>query len=283
MTTSTQTPDPSPNNPNAPAAVPTSMPAPEPKPPEPTPAPVVTAPEPAPPEPAPTAPREGEVLTIPRRAMAKLKKEERERGRKALADELQARAVAAGFESWEDMVAAGEAAKKQGKPVTKQNKQKPGKQPQAQAREDLTLEELRRLNKANALEAKRRKAAEQKVQAMEAEMALRASAIRNGVQDVDYALELLRRKIRGKSAAELAEFNEDQFFGADLKKSHPYLYTTTDAPAHTAPTSTEPAPKPAPTTPPTPASGAIDARKLTPEEYNALLKKHGIKNPTLGL
>ena len=253
-----------------------------------------------------TSSASAKVLTIPSNAMAKIKREERERGRKAAITELETQAKKAGFSTWEEMMqaarsmkdtAARTAPQRQEASSTPNESASPEYQRAARRAEkerERALEEVKRLNKARANEEKRRKEAEQRVQAMEAEMTLRTAAVRAGVQDVDYALELLRRKINGKSADELKSFSEDDFFAKDLRSSHPYLYGVTDVPANTAPNASKDAPKPPapvgkPTSMPAPNPGnggngsSIDARKLSPQEYTELLQRYGIKNPSLGI
>ena len=259
-------------------------------------------------EAAPTS--SAKVLTIPSNAMAKIKREERERGKKAVIAELEAQAKKAGYSTWEDMMKA--ATTKKATPNA--NVQRPAAPPAQQAQPQQTgtvnvdraarraekereraLEEVRRLNRARAAEEKRRKDAERRLQAMEAEMSLRTAAVRAGVQDVDYALELLRRKINGKTADDLKTFSEDEFFAKELRSSHPYLYGVTDVPANTsASVATKDAPKPpapvgkptqmpAPTGNGTNGGSAVDARKLSPQEYTELLTRYGIRNPSLGV
>lgn len=249
------------------------------------------------------------ILTIPSNAMAKIKREERERGKKAVLAELDAQAKKAGFTTWEDMMKAATT-----KPTVQKTSVRPATQPvekaqaatpaptgndrafrRAEKERERALEEVRRLNRARATEEKRRKDAERRVQAMEAEMTLRTAAVRAGVQDVDYALELLRRKINGKSADELKTFSEDEFFAKELRSSHPYLYGVTEIPANT---SSQVAPKDAPKPPaptgkptqmPAPAptgnggGSMVDARKLSSQEYSELLQRYGIRNPSLGV
>lgn len=242
-----------------------------------------TPPPPAPPEPpAPSDPepaKTGAVITIPRSAMAALKREERERGRKAALEEMAANAKKLGYASVEDMMAAAKIAKKM-RPRARTTEVKPVEQPPAPAG---SHEELRRLNRARAREEKLRKAAEARSQALEVEMELRTVAVRAGVKDVDYAIELLRRETRKMSPEQLQAFNEVTYFEKDLKKSHPYLYGTTDTPAHTAPGADPDAPPPAPKAPTPPPGPQLDARKMSREEYQKALRDLKIKDPSLGV
>lgn len=245
------------------------------------------------------------VITLPSSAMAQIKREEREKGRKAVVDEMTARAKRAGFASIEEMEKFVVAAKRQ-------NKSQPAAQPtkgsaaptaptqaasgqtddrslrRLQKQHERVLEETRRINRARALEEKKRKAAERRASALEAEMELRTAAIRAGVRDVDYALEMLRRETAGKSAEDLKTFDEGEYFQKKLRQSHPYLYGIDEQPAHTS-SAQSGAVRPAPNAPvgvPTsmPASnGAMDARKLTPDQWNETLRKLGIRHPASGL
>jgi hypothetical protein len=250
------------------------------------------------------------VLTIPSNAMARIKREEREKGKKGATIELEAQAKRLGFSSVEEMMKAAAQFKrssKSGSPARPQataSAQRQESKPAVVAPAPLearpldrslrrserdrekALEEVRRLNRARANEEKRRKDAERRLSAMEAEMTLRTAAVRAGVQDIDYALELLKRKVGGKTAEDLKTFNEDDFFAKELRSSHPYLYGITEQPANTsAGGAVREAPKPAvrPAVQAAPSNGAVDAKSLTPAEYQKLLSQYGIKNPTLGM
>lgn len=257
-------------------------------------------PAPSPPAAGAAPVREPKVLTIPSNAMTRIKAEERERGKKQAMKELDAQARAAGFKSFEEMQQAAISAKR-GKagsraPATEPDEEEPetpappanGKGAPAHPRimkgyekkiAQLT-EEKRRLNRAVSHEEKRRKQLERELEAREAESALRIEAIRAGVKDVDYAVELLRRSMVGKTAEQLRTFDEAKFFSDELRKSHPYLYEVEQRPAQTGPSGDQPpAPKPAPVAKETADNGSIDAKKLSREEYDKLLQSRGLLNP----
>jgi hypothetical protein len=154
------------------------------------------------------------------------------------------------------------------------------------------LEEKKRLNRARAQEEKRRKHAEREREAMHAENELKLAAVRAGVQDVDYAIHLLRQNLQGKSKEELEEFDEHKYFKAELRKSHPYLYGTTEQPADTS--TDTPEDKQSAGAPPTPAGSNPTVRndgahapkpveEMTQKEYKALLKQHGLNDPAAGM
>jgi len=268
---------------------PDQPPSPPPQQATPTPEPTPPAAPPAPPpaDPSGEPPPQGAVLTIPQSAMARIKRDERERGRKAARAEMEAKAKELGFESVEDMMTA--AAKK--KPVKKIQRREapPADPPSTEPTRGADLEELRRVNRARAREEAKRKAAEQRAEALEVEMELRTAAARCGISDIDYAVELLRRDVRKKSPDELKSYDETAFFKG-LAKTHPYLFNAQQAPAHSDPTppGTKPdgdgaPPKPAAGDDPAPAPKLVDARKMSREEYDKLLKDLKIKNPALGV
>jgi hypothetical protein len=278
--------------------------------------PVVVTEVPAPvtlPDPSTTIePPVAQVLQVPTAAMTKIKAEERERGKKMHNAEMNRRAQALGFKTWEDMEA--EMARKKAratrgaapvatpKPATRTAPREPeidpndpdaeAKRRSARRREkERYKEQLRVTSRARAQEERKRKEAEKRVASLEVEMQLKTVAIQHGVKDVDYSIELLRRELRAMDPAKRASFDEKKFFSDKLRNSHPYLYGTIEAPAHTAPTpivqqtTATPATTPTPATKPTQATGpngTLDARKLTPDEYSALLKKHGLTNPSAG-
>jgi hypothetical protein len=244
------------------------------------------------------------VITIPSNAMAQIKRDEREKGRKAVQLELEDRARKAGFSNLEEMEMAAKRARNQQQPrqqapvqITPQTANASTSVPsernlrRAEKERDRALEEVRKANRSRAAEEKRRKDAEKRVASMEAEMSLRTAAVRAGVRDVDYALELLRRKIQGKSPEELRAFNEEEFFAKELRGSAPYLYGVTDSPVNTqtAATAAPPPAKGVPSTMPAPQPGAqqnghgdpVDARRLSGEEYSKLLSKLGVRRAGL--
>jgi hypothetical protein len=265
----------------------------------------------APPQSAPEStpePRQPKVLTIPSNAMAQIKREEREKGKKAALAELEARLKKHGFSSVEEMeraaVSKNRPNRSNARPAAQPARSAP-REPEAapaaaapagspdramrriEREREHALEEARRHNTARSIEEKKRKKAEKELAAIQAEMELRTAAVRAGVTDVDYALELLRRSVRGKTAEELKSFDESAFFGKTLRASHPYLYGVVDQPANTvAPEATkrpQPGQQAAPAKQELQQGGPVDARRLTANEYSDLLKRTGIKDPRAGL
>lgn len=151
------------------------------------------------------------------------------------------------------------------------------------------LEEKRRLNSLRAGEEKRRRRLQRELDSQQAEMQLRMAAVGAGIrkdEDVDYALDLLRRTSRGKTAEELKGFDEHHFF-SNLREQRPYLFGVEERPAATG---QPPAPgqsenrsmaAPAPKSAGNGATGKItsDAMKLTQQEYGSRLRELGIVPP----
>lgn len=257
-----------------------------------------TQPSPDDPEPEPTvttAPttraKDPAVVTMSSRTLADLKNKERAKGKRLAMSELQERAKKAGFASFEEMERAAARARQSNarsepdrQPVRTSNGQ-PNKQDKRWDKErEQLLEQTRQLNRKHSTEEKRRKAAEKKLESMEAEKLLERAAIRAGVQDVDYALELLRRKLKAMSPEDMAAFDETKFFKEDLRTSHPYLYGIQERPATTGP-GAQTAPK-GPQQPNAVKKDQAeegdkkrDARNMSQDEYTKLLKQHGLTDP----
>lgn len=225
----------------------------------------------------------GKIVQMSSQAIGRIKAEERRRGHKTAMSELDAEARKDGFKSFDDMKASAlrskqRAAAPAASPVPKAGQPTVAAAPAAQTRDA-------RLARRVAEETKQRKRLQRELDAREAEMELRVSAARHGCRDVDYALALLKRQLGGSSEAELASFDEEQFFGKDLQKSHPYLFGVQSEPAQTAPTVGAPAPAPKADVAGTADADSkqVDARKMSREEYLAHLRSKGLAAPDAGL
>lgn len=270
--------------------------------------------EPAP-EPAPEAPKpQSKVLTIPTSAMGDIKRKERDRGRTEARSEYDTAAKEMGYESHEDMMTALRAQKVAGTRTPAQTPApaadasdfdadpvdaSPKTDKDARSRvvsrlereKGQLLEDRKKLNRARAHEERQRKALQGKLDAQEAEHELRFAAVRAGVDDVDYAVVLLRRQLIGKTEEELAQFDEGAFFNQELKKSHPYLYKSGTREANSSPAPDGVAGKddgaPTPAAPTAQPDGAqdsqVDARKLSNDAYAQLLRKRGLTHPAVGM
>lgn len=240
---------------------------------------------------APAAPAS---ITVPQSSMAQIKARARAQGRReataAMESKMAGFAKFLGFKSLEEMEStdpeewrkrqASAVAKPAAAPSTARVKSRGSS---ALERENARLlEEKKRLNRLRSVEERKRRSLERELAAKDAESELRVAAIRAGVQDVDYALHLLRREMSSKSPEEISKFDEGVFFGTELRRNHPYLYATEVVPANTgAPTDGNKAPPPP--APPTTESAGADAKKLSREEYVAVLKRKGLTDPSVGM
>jgi hypothetical protein len=246
----------------------------------------------------------GANVVIPQSAMKRIKHEERERGRKEAAESL---ALELGFESVDAMKAQfkrgnGNRNRTQEQDVEiepDQDLDQDTDQPNRQAKPDdkpndrnerrnaskyeKRMEQFQKqqelLNRRLAQEVRSRKDLQRALDAKDAEMSLREAAVSAGVKDVDYAVRLLTRQLEGKDEASLKEFDETKFFSG-LKDSHPYLFGETTRPANTGTGAgnAPPPPKPGQQAQQQATNGAVDARKMSREEFSAHLQKRGL-NP----
>lgn len=270
-------------------------------------------------------PAGGKTLTIPTSAMAKIKSDAQEKGRKeaeaVYLPRLEKLSKFLGFTSLEEMEAAdpedwrkrqsqsrtadGSRSEQQKTPATKPATEEPVSTNQKDDQNDhprytkkleadrqKLLDKTRLLNRRAAQEERRRRQVERELEATKAETALRVAAAKAGVHDVDYALHLLKQDMRGKPAEELASFNEDEYFSKTLRQKHPHLYGTETRPATSGVDGSETGKGGAPP----PANGSaggsngggenpksLDAKKLSREEYQELLKKRGLTDPSVGM
>ena len=245
----------------------------------------------------------GKNLVIPEHSMKRIKEEHFTKGKK---EALSALAKELGYSSPEEMQGALKAVRAKGGSTRSDNgdgEPKPNQNPQnqpnggknaQQARgnnsnvdrrswEKLDKEQKRwgeerdQLLKQIRSESSRRKELQQALDAKEAEMALRETAVISGVKDVDYAIRLLTRHLDGKTEKELATFDESKFFG-ELRTSHPYLFGEVVKAANTG-TGTNgnpPAPKPGAAAGAAAAGGQADAKKMSREEFLAHIAKRGL-------
>lgn len=238
----------------------------------------------------------GKNVILPQASMAKLKEEQRERGKREAISELEAKFKAAGFSSLDDAIAAMAAARNapakaaaKAPPVTKapvaetEDDEVPvTAQPQGTSDHAKQLQKLQRerekLAKQFAQEQSQRRKLQRTLEAKEAEFALRETAVGKGVKDVDYALRLIQRELDGKDEKALAAFDETRFFDG-LRQSHPYLFGEMVVPATTgtgvgaAPS----APKAGNVQAAQGAAGKTDARSMSQDEFQKLMRMRGLQ------
>lgn len=273
----------------------------------------VTAPDPAvgegavpvatTPAPVVAPPQQGDnkTMVIPHSAMKRIREEEREAGKQAALDAL---AKDAGYASHAEFVSALARLKTTSAPAAAPAPAAPTPTQQATGQEDdgsLTPDQVakmkdsrreqgryeRQLEKmlgernryAQSASEWQRKAreAQAEVDAVRAEMQLRTIAAGVGVQDIDYAITLFSREVEKLTPEQAQSFDEKAYFEG-LRKNKPLLFGETVQPATTgtgvggAPTP----PKPSQVAAQNGANGRVDARKMSPAEYQAHLRKMGI-------
>lgn len=135
------------------------------------------------------------------------------------------------------------------------------------------------LSKVARRETNSRKKLRQERDALAAEMIVRETAVRSGINDVDYAIRLLTRHLDGKSVEDLEGFDEAKFFG-NLKDDHAYLFGQRSQPATTGNSAGDSPSTPAPGAVQggTAQGGQVDARKMNDQEFRAHLKSRGLSS-----
>ncbi len=264
--------------------------------------PVVTDP----PAPDTTAQEAGTVHQVPEAEFKKLKDKAHEKGRKAALADVAQQAKDAGFDNHADAFAEvlklrkrladqsqPDPEPKEHRPMAQPKKSSKKSQPrrtnsrskdarmETQGNKDIVrLERERSKARENwRKEEKRRKVAERKLAAKEAEIELRQIAMEQGVKDVDYAIRLMTRSLTGKSKEDLEAFNEAEFF-VGLKTDRPYLFGEITIPANTGTGAgdddTPPVPKPGEVITKTAESTHFDARTASKEEVDARMRELGL-------
>lgn len=236
---------------------------------------------------------DGKTMVIPHSAMKRIRDEERAAGKTEALDAL---AKEAGYDSHADFVSAlarlkAPAPQQQApvKPEPKADdqeltpdqvaKMKDSRREQSRYERQLekTLGERNRYAQSATEWQRKAREAQQEVDAVRAEMHLRTVAASVGVQDIDYAITLMSREIEKMSPADAEKFDEKAYFEG-LRQNKPLLFGEVVRPATTG-TGTGSAP-----TPPKPnqvaaqngAAGRVNARAMSPAEYQAHLRKMGI-------
>jgi len=258
--------------------------------------------------------RQGKVIQMTRETLAKQTKDHQDRGRQAAQQELEQQAKTLGFANAAEMISAASKFRQQGKPQNgnaqgkaqpaaqpnrsteqpkpnhQNGKQAQGKQPVSnnnknnsrdeKVRQQLTADRERAQKKA-LIESRRRRDLQLQLDNKNVEMVLREAAVSVGVTDVDYAIRLLERANANKTLEEMKGFDERAFF-AGLRESKPYLFGETVRPANTGPgVGTQPtAPKPGTVTQTAAAGHAVDANKLSADDFQKLLRSRGLNQPS---
>lgn len=258
------------------------------------------------------------IVPMPSSAVGKIRREERARGERLERARLERVAREAGFDSHDSLVEAARAAK------TRQPRRREAAAPEqteletARARiaalesEAAAAKQASRKQRINAkIMARRAERLEATLETKEVEHEMTLIAVRSGVKDVDYALQLARRNISKLPERERGDWDPAEYFGKTLKAEAVYLYESEDVaegtpasilpgatpektaakgPIQASPPPANPGganpPAPGPGNPPPPApptggkpEGVVDARTMPQAEYHALLRSHGLAVP----
>jgi hypothetical protein len=157
---------------------------------------------------------------------------------------------------------------------------------QAMQRYDADLVKWRReAEKAQQLARdadKRRRQAERRADAVQAEANLERIASRVGIKDTGYAIHLFKQAHMGKTKEELEKLDEVKFFEG-LRQDHGYLFSEQVVPATTGTAGAPPIVPPGPAGGEQGRQGEVDVRRMSKSEYEAYLRKKGIAPSATGL
>jgi hypothetical protein len=236
----------------------------------------------------------GKNVILPQSALARIKGEQRERGKKEALAAIDEKIKAAGFASLDDafsllgQLKKGQQAQPQRKPEGKQQPQQPegGQHLDGDGRAKNHAQYERERNQwMKERQAYQRKVADgekhtrdlkRRLDAKEAEIALREAATVVGIKDADYAQRLLTRHCAKLSPVELKKFDERTFFEG-LRETHPYLFGEIVRPATTGTGAGAPASRqPGTVAKDAAASKQIDVTKMSREEFAEHLRKKGM-------
>ena len=182
--------------------------------------------------------------------------------------------------------------------MSRKDKDKRNAQPAQNAADVRAIEQFKRekedLKRKFDTERRRNDFLREQIEATKAEAQLKVTAVQAGISDPDYALHLLHGELAGKTADEIAQFDENVYFKG-LKKSRPHLFTASAVAEPVA----EVAPERAPREPATTGTGGdgqaqprtadaqrsaagakkFDAMKATPQEIDDYMRQRGITPP----
>lgn len=289
----TQTPDPAPGA-TPPAADPTSS---------------VTVDDPATGQPVTVVEEKPQpkVISVPTSAMKRIKDEAAQAALTARQQELDADAQELGYKDHAAFIQAQKDAKAAAKAVTTQQPAEPAKSETKDAKDsgdrlkaleeentslkkqlETTLEEKKRLNRQHNRQQRELTKLRDELTNSQTEAELKLAAQAAGVIDTDYAVSVYMRAIQKMSEEELKGMDETKFFSETMRKTHPHLYSAVEKPISTGPKSDPNVRTPAggggdpPKSTNTDNNGKVDARTLSPQDFQSLLRKHGLSNPGSG-
>lgn len=236
--------------------------------------------------------QQGKTISLPTSAFAKLKADAAEKGKKAALTEMQAKAKAFGFDSVDAMFEALQTARAsttvETQPETRAAPKATQAQKPAQAAGNVSSEALRIAKEMERARKEAEKASRearryrQELEEFQATAEMKEVLLRAGVrEDVDYALDLMRRDINAKlqTDPELASYSTDEFLKS-LRTNKPFLFGESRVAATTGTGGEGPQARPAA---PGQAAATIaqgeqfDARKASSEQIKARLAQLGVQ------
>jgi hypothetical protein len=237
--------------------------------------------------------QQGKTISLPTSAFAKLKADAAEKGKKAALTEMQAKAKAFGFDSVDAMFEALQTARTSTNVETQPETRAAPKATQAQkpaqaAGSSVSAEALRIAKEMERARKEAEKASRearryrQELEEFQATAEMKEVLLRAGVrEDVDYALDLMRRDINAKlqTDPELASYSTDEFLKS-LRTNKPFLFGEARVAATTGTggegvQSRPLAPGQAAAT--TAQAEQFDARKASAEQIKARLAQLGVQ------
>lgn len=250
------------------------------------------------------------VISVPTAAMKRIKDDAAAHGRSEYQRELDATAQELGYKDHAAWVEASKAAKAQSsqaaKPAepattqpaaTEKPKTSSATDPESrlaaleQENQRLTqnnqslLDEKKRINREAAKLRRETAALRDELTNSQTEAELKLAAQAAGVTDVEYGVAVYMRAIQGMNEEDLKGMDENKFFSDTMRKSHPHLYKAEERTVNTGTKSDTQI-----TTPATGSgnksqasdNGKVDAKTMTPQEFQTLLRKRGLTPPSTG-
>jgi len=240
--------------------------------------------------------QQGKTISLPTSAFAKLKADAAEKGKRAALTEMQAKAKAFGFDSVDAMFQALETARANpSAPAQQENRATPRATQATQAQPakqssngNVSAEALRiakdmeRARKEAEKASREARRYRQELEEFQATAEMKEVLLRAGVrEDVDYALDLMRRDINAKlqTDPELASYSTEEFLKS-LRTNKPFLFGEARVAATTGTggegVQARPlAPGQAAAT--TAQADQFDARKASAEQIKARLAQLGVQ------
>lgn len=242
----------------------------------------------------------GKPIQLSQQTIDKIKREQLERGKKSAAADLEKKAKQLGFESSADMFKAAANAKKQRRdqpraaqsteqrPNGNRSTQSAGQQKRQEREAHMEREQVQRERRERIRAQNKARRIEMEKNASDGHHELQMLAIKTGITDPEYAVELFTREAQSKERslprdeyAKWLETTDESAFFEGLRADRPYLFQEV---RRAVTTGTKP------TDAPPPGAGAVtqqlangakkDVKGMSRQEYHDELRKRGLSVPT---